>query len=56
MSCGHCASKVEGALNGLGVSAKVNLKDKSVDVNFDESKVTLEAIKATIKDKGYEVV
>lgn len=57
MSCGHCVKAVEGALTKLaGVSeAKVSLADKNVTVEFDESKVTLEAMKDAIEDQGYDV-
>lgn len=56
MSCGHCVAAVEGALNKLGVSsAKVNLEAKSVAVEYDPSKVTVEAIKEAIEDQGYDV-
>lgn len=56
MSCGHCVSSIEGAVKKLGASAKVDLDQKSVSVTFDESKVTIAAIKNTIEDQGYDVV
>ncbi|TBL68278.1 copper chaperone CopZ [Paenibacillus thalictri] len=56
MSCGHCVNSVEGAVKQLGAAAKVNLAAKSVDVQFDESKLTLAAIKDAIEDQGYDVV
>ncbi|WP_223066148.1 copper chaperone CopZ [Paenibacillus caui] len=56
MSCGHCVKSVEGAVNNLGASAKVDLESKSVAVNYDETAVSLEAIKEAIEDQGYEVV
>jgi copper chaperone len=34
----------------------VDLDSKSVSLQFDESKVTLEAIKTAIEDQGYDVV
>lgn len=57
MSCGHCKSAVEGALKNLdGVSeAEVNLDSGQVDVTFDESKVTVEAMKEAVEDQGYDV-
>ncbi|EON74605.1 copper chaperone CopZ [Lysinibacillus sphaericus] len=57
MSCGHCVSSVEksvGALTGVD-QVKVNLTDGLVDVAFNEAQVTLEQIKETIDDQGYEV-
>lgn len=56
MSCGHCASSVEKAVGGLGASAKVDLSAKQVTVEFDETKVSLDAIKDAIEDQGYDVV
>ncbi|WP_019244143.1 MULTISPECIES: copper chaperone CopZ [Bacillus] len=57
MSCGHCVKAVEGSVGELtGVqSVKVHLNDGKVDVEFDSSVVTLEAIKETIDDQGYDV-
>lgn len=55
MSCGHCVNSVEGAVNKLGASGKVDLNAGSVTVDFDESKVTLDAIKEAIEDQGYDV-
>ena len=52
MSCGHCVNSVEGAVKNVGASAKVDLAGNSVAVSYDESKVSLEAI----KDQGYDVV
>ncbi|GGA22748.1 MULTISPECIES: copper chaperone CopZ [Psychrobacillus] len=57
MSCGHCVNAVEGSVGQLaGVEqVKVNLADAQVEVAFDESQVTLDTIKETIEDQGYEV-
>jgi copper chaperone len=57
MSCGHCVKAVEGSVGELkGVSAvKVNLESATVDVEFNSSEVTLDAIKETIDDQGYDV-
>ncbi|MNR43516.1 Copper chaperone CopZ [compost metagenome] len=56
MSCGHCVSSVEKAVGGLGAAAKVDLQSKKVAVEYDESKVSLNDIKAAIEDQGYDVV
>jgi copper chaperone len=56
MTCGHCVNSVEGAVKELGASAKVDLAGKSVSVDFDETKVSLEAIKEAIEEQGYDVV
>lgn len=57
MSCGHCVKAVEGSvgkLEGVG-SVTVHLKDNKVEVLYDQSKVTIEQIKETIDDQGYDV-
>ncbi|MBB6735210.1 copper chaperone CopZ [Cohnella zeiphila] len=56
MSCGHCVNSVEGAVGKLGAAAKVNLASHSVDISFDESKISLAAIKDAIEEQGYDVV
>ena len=58
MSCGHCVKAVEGAVGKLeGVSkVEVSLENKNTTVTFEESKVTVESIKETIEDQGYNVV
>lgn len=56
MVCGHCAARVERALNALpGVEARVNLGKKMAVV---ESATALdeEALKKVVQDAGYEVV
>ena len=55
MSCGHCVNAVEGAVKKLGASGKVDLNAGSVTVEYDESKVTLAAIKGAIEEQGYDV-
>ncbi|MBO0997266.1 copper chaperone CopZ [Bacillus sp. SD075] len=57
MSCGHCVNAVEGNVGKLtGVeSVKVHLDAGKVDVAFDKEKVSLEKIKETIDDQGYDV-
>ncbi|MFD0696095.1 copper ion binding protein [Paenibacillus sp. GCM10027628] len=56
MSCGHCVNSVEGAVKKLGANGKVNLSAGSVTLEFDESKVPLDAIKEAIEEQGYDVV
>lgn len=57
MSCGHCVKAVESSVGGLnGVSSvKVDLENKKVDVEFNKEVVSLDAIKETIDDQGYDV-
>lgn len=57
MSCGHCVNAVEGSVGKLdGVEqVKVHLETGKVDVSFNDEKVTVEKIKETIDDQGYDV-
>ncbi|GEN34853.1 MULTISPECIES: copper chaperone CopZ [Aneurinibacillus] len=56
MSCNHCVKAIEGALEEIGASGKVNLAEKTVQVEYDENKVNVESIKEAIEDQGYDVV
>ncbi|ASS66111.1 MULTISPECIES: copper ion binding protein [unclassified Paenibacillus] len=56
MSCGHCVNSVEGAVKSAGGSAKVDLASGKVTVEFDNSKLSLQAIKEVIEEQGYDVV
>lgn len=56
MSCQHCVNSIEGALGVLGAKGKVNLSTNTVDVSYDESKITIEQVKETIEEQGYDVV
>lgn len=55
MSCKHCVSSIEKGLKEQNVKAKVDLKKKTVVVQYDDSIVTLEKIKETIEDLGYDM-
>ena len=57
MSCSHCENaimKALGALEGVG-GVKVDLKGKTVTVDYDPSKVTPDSMKSEIEDQGYDV-
>lgn len=56
MSCQHCVHSVEDSLKEIGAAGKVNLAANTVAVQFDESKLTLGAIKEAIEEQGYDVV
>lgn len=56
MSCQHCVNSIEGALQEIGAKGKVDLKNNSVDVSFDENQISIELIKETIEEQGYEIV
>ncbi|MDQ0885216.1 copper chaperone [Paenibacillus sp. V4I9] len=55
MSCNHCVNSVEKAVKELGAEGKVNLANKEVEVQFDETKLSVEAIKDAIEEQGYVV-
>ena len=57
MSCGHCVKAVEGSVGELqGVKkVSVNLAKGKVDVEYDTKLVSLDKIKETIDDQGYDV-
>lgn len=57
MSCGHCVKAIEGSIGELeGVKqVSVKLEKASVDVSFNESQISLDTIKETIEDQGYDV-
>lgn len=57
MSCGHCVNAIEksvGQLTGVEL-VKVNLTDAQVNLAFNKVQVSLDKIKETIEDQGYEV-
>ena len=56
MSCGHCSSRVEKALNGIeGVSAVVNLDKKVATVSLKKD-VPNDVLRAAVVEAGYKVV
>jgi copper chaperone len=55
MNCNGCVKKIEGALQNIGVAGKVDLANGSVEVQYDEAKVNLDAIKEVIVEKGYKI-
>ncbi|PNZ75795.1 copper chaperone CopZ [Mammaliicoccus stepanovicii] len=58
MTCEHCKSAVEGALNKLnGVNqATVDLEQGNVTVTFDENNIEIEQMNEAIEDQGYDVI
>ncbi|MGG1559741.1 copper chaperone CopZ, partial [Geobacillus thermoleovorans] len=57
MTCGHCKAAVTNALQALdGVSrVEVHLQEGTVDVEYDETKVSVEKLKEAIEEQGYDV-
>ncbi len=58
MSCEHCVRAITNAVGPLpGVSSvAVDLRERTVAVEYDPAKVTLDKIKFEIEDQGYDVV
>lgn len=57
MSCSHCVNAISnsvGELNGVS-SVNVDLDAKVVSVDYDNEKISIDIIKATIEDQGYDV-
>jgi len=57
MSCSHCESTIKkavGELNGVE-NVLIDLNSKKVSVEYDEDKVSVDTIKVTIEDQGYDV-
>jgi copper chaperone len=57
ISCGHCKSSIEGAVGELTGISKVDvaIEARTVDLNYDDSAVSLESIIQAIEGQGYEV-
>ena len=58
MTCQHCVQTVSetvGKMAGIQ-KVEVNLEQKLVNVEFDESKSTIDAISSRIADAGFEIV
>jgi copper chaperone len=55
MTCGHCQSAVEKALqNQPGVrNATVHLDSGAAEVEYDEKAVAVEQLLAAVKEEGY---
>ncbi|MDR2634988.1 MAG: copper ion binding protein [Clostridiales bacterium] len=58
MACLHCENTVIKAVSALdGVKAvSVSLKKKTVEVKYDDGKVSAENISAAISEQGYKVI
>ncbi len=57
MSCGHCKAAVEDELNKLsGVKySKADVQKGTVEVSYDESRVSTEQLNDAIEEAGYTV-
>lgn len=55
MSCSHCVRAIESALEELGARGQVDLEAKSVQVEYDGDRLSLQTIKEAIEEQGYTV-
>ncbi|EZP76763.1 copper ion binding protein [Parageobacillus genomosp. 1] len=57
MTCNHCKMAVTNALQEIeGVNrVEVHLEKGTVDVDYDETKVSLNQLKEAIEEQGYDV-
>jgi copper chaperone len=57
MSCQHCVNGIQKAVGELkGISkVEVDLPGKKVTVELDPQMITLDTVKETIADQGYDV-
>lgn len=58
MSCSHCEKAIKkavGTLDGVG-EVTVDLKKKTVTVEYEALKVSIDSIKNEIIDQGYDVI
>jgi copper chaperone len=55
MSCGHCKAAVEGELNKISrvKHSKADVEKGTVEVSYDEGKVSTEDLKGAIEGAGY---
>ena len=58
MACEHCVKAITNAVSVLpGVAGvKVDLAGKTVTVDYDPAKSTLDKIKTEIEDQGYDII
>ncbi|MGO4694750.1 cation transporter [Paenibacillus sp. 2TAB26] len=56
MTCGSCVRRIEGAVETLGAKATVDRAAGLVELVYDDSEVSLDAIVETIEKQGYDVV
>ena len=57
MKCGGCETNITGkleAINGV-ISVKASFKDKTVSVEYDTDKTSLDTVKDTITGAGFTV-
>ena len=57
MKCGGCENSIQTAILACpGVaSVKASFRDNSVEIDFDETQVTLDALRKVIADQGFQL-
>lgn len=55
MHCTSCAMVIESDLEDLGVKANCSYAKQTLDVEFDETKITDETIAGVVKKDGYSL-
>lgn len=55
MSCGHCVSRVQLALEGLDGVSDVSVDLSGALVSYDEGKLGMRDIVIAVEDAGYKV-
>lgn len=55
MSCQHCVKRVKKAIDALGVIGS-DVQIGSATVEYDETKLSAEAVKKAVEEAGYPVV
>jgi len=58
MTCNHCKAAVENAVRQLSgvLAAEVDLSRKTVTVQYEPDRVSVEQMKQAIEEEGYDVV
>lgn len=56
MHCTSCALMIESDLEDAGVKATCNYAKQTLVVEFDETKITEEAIRGVVAKAGYQIV
>ncbi|MCY9670603.1 cation transporter [Paenibacillus alginolyticus] len=56
MSCNHCVTTIENALKQLGAVGQVDLVNKSVHIDYEETLLNINSLKEAIENKGFDVV
>ena len=57
MMCGNCAKRVSNVIQNTGAqNIVVSLENKTAEFDFDPNTLSLDKIKSSIEDAGYDVL